>query len=476
MAFTELSFLFFVALFVLVYRACGCRWQVLLVASFLYYALYDVRAFFYLFTAILTTYFAGKVLYERKSRPLLFFTLAVNFALLSLVKFTDLSAFTIAIPLGISFYTFQATSYAIDLYRKKYPPADSLWKYALYLSFFPQIVQGPISRYDAIEADLYRREARSDWFSKGLLLLLYGYFKKLIIANRASVVVAGIFDHPDEFGGGFIFVAIMFYSIQIYSDFSGGIDIARGVAYLFGVELSENFKRPFFATSLTDFWRRWHITLGAWMRDYVFFPLSLTKLFGAINKKSRRLLGRHGGKVLTLTISTYIVYLLIGIWHGGGFNFIAFGLYNGTLISLSLLFEKRFKAIKKALHIDDRSVSYRIFQVLRTTFLVFVGRYFTRSGSLSQAMFLLSKTLCDFTFRHGNFGVEPKDFLIIVLAFFVVAVISFMQEKGVDITERILCCKTPVKAGFLLATMAAILYFGIYAQGYTAVEFIYRNY
>ena len=156
MAFTELSFLLFVALFVVIYRVVGCKWQVLLAASLLYYALYDIRAFFYLFTAIFTTYFAGKILYKTKNKALLFATLAVNFGLLSLVKFTDLSAFKIAIPLGISFYTFQATSYIIDLYRKKYPPADNLLKYALYLSFFPQIVQGPISRYDAISADLSR--------------------------------------------------------------------------------------------------------------------------------------------------------------------------------------------------------------------------------------------------------------------------------------------------------------------------------
>lgn len=476
MAFTELSFLLFVALFVVIYRVVGCKWQVLLAASLLYYALYDIRAFFYLFTAIFTTYFAGKILYKTKSKALLFATLAVNFGLLSLVKFTDLSAFKIAIPLGISFYTFQATSYIIDLYRKKYPPADNLLKYALYLSFFPQIVQGPISRYDAISEDLYRAEADSLSFSRGLLLMLYGYFKKLLIANRAALVVSGIFDHPEDFGGGFVFIAIIFYSIQIYCDFSGGIDIARGVAYLFGVELSENFKRPFFATSLTDFWRRWHITLGAWMRDYVFFPLSLTKTFGTINKKSRRILGRHGGKVLTLTISTYIVYLLIGIWHGGGFNFIAFGLYNGTLISLSLLFERRFNAVKKALSIDDQKAPYRAFQVIRTSFLVFIGRYFTRSGSFSQAIFMLKKTLRDFSFRHGDFGVEPKDFAVIGLAFLVVAVISSIQERGVDVTERILSAKMPVKAALIFGAMAVILYFGVYAQGYRSVEFIYRNY
>lgn len=476
MAFTEISFLFFVALTLIIYRILGNKWQVLLIASFLYYGLYDERAFLYLLTAILTTYLGGIFLYKHKNRLVLFLVLLINFGMLFLVKFTDISVFKITIPLGISFYTFMATSYTIDLYRRKYQPQNNIFKYALYLSFFPHIVQGPISRYDEISDGLYNKSTSSEFFSKGLLLVLYGYFKKLLIADRAAILVGKVFASPDEFSGVFVFVAIIFYSIQIYCDFSGGIDIARGIAYLFGVELEENFKRPFFAESISDFWRRWHTTLGSWMRDYVFFPLSLTKLFGTINKKSRKILGRHGGKVLTLTISTYVVYFLIGIWHGGGFNFIAFGFYNGTLISLALLFEKRFEKIKKALRINDESFLYRVFKIIRTTFLVFIGRYFTRSAGLRQALHMMKKTIIDTNFRYGDFGLQRLDFIIIALCFLAVAIISILQEKEIDLTEKFVNSNKLLTSTFLILTMFLIVYFGVYSKNYVSVEFIYRNY
>lgn len=476
MAFTEISFLFFVALTLIIYRILGNKWQVLLIASFLYYGLYDERAFLYLLTAILTTYLGGIFLYKHKNRLVLFLVLLINFGMLFLVKFTDISVFKITIPLGISFYTFMATSYTIDLYRRKYQPQNNIFKYALYLSFFPQIVQGPISRYDEISDGLYNKSTSSELFSKGLLLVIYGYFKKLLIADRAAILVGKVFASPDEFSGVFVFVAIIFYSIQIYCDFSGGIDIARGIACLFGVELEENFKRPFFAESISDFWRRWHTTLGSWMRDYVFFPLSLTKLFGTINKKSRKILGRHGGKVLTLTISTYVVYFLIGIWHGGGFNFIAFGFYNGTLISLALLFEKRFEKIKKALRINDESFLYRVFKIIRTTFLVFIGRYFTRSAGLRQALHMMKKTIVDTNFRYGDFGLQRLDFIIIALCFLAVAIISILQEKEIDLTEKFVNSNKLLTSTFLILTMLLIIYFGVYSKNYVSVEFIYRNY
>lgn len=476
MAFTEINFLFFVALTLIIYRILGNKWQVLLIASFLYYGLYDERAFLYLLTAILTTYLGGIFLYKHKNRLVLFLVLLINFGMLFLVKFTDISVFKITIPLGISFYTFMATSYTIDLYRRKYQPQNNIFKYALYLSFFPQIVQGPISRYDEISDGLYNKSTSSELFSKGLLLVLYGYFKKLLIADRAAILVGKVFASPDEFSGVFVFIAIIFYSIQIYCDFSGGIDIARGIACLFGVELEENFKRPFFAESISDFWRRWHTTLGSWMRDYVFFPLSLTKLFGTINKKSRKILGRHGGKVLTLTISTYVVYFLIGIWHGGGFNFIAFGFYNGTLISLALLFEKRFEKIKKALRINDESFLYRVFKIIRTTFLVFIGRYFTRSAGLRQALHMMKKTIVDTNFRCGDFGLQRLDFIIIALCFLAVAIISILQEKEIDLTENFVNSNKLLTSTFLILTMLLIIYFGVYSKNYVSVEFIYRNY
>lgn len=476
MAFTEIEFLFFVAICAFMYRVTRFKWQFLLMASFIYYGLYDIRAFAYLLITIVTTFVGGNLVYKNKSKFLVFVVLLINFGMLSIVKFTDFTKFSLVIPLGISFYIFQSTSYVIDLYRKKYEPQKNIFKYALFVSFFPQIVQGPISRYDEISPMLYNDEANSFDFSHGLLLILYGYFKKLVIADRAAVLVGNVFSNSDYYSGLFVFVAIIFYSVQIYCDFSGGIDIARGVAYLFGIRLTENFKRPFLSTSIGDFWRRWHTTLGSWMRDYVFYPLSFTKLFAYINKKSRKVMGRRAGKFLTLTISTYVVYLIIGIWHGAGLNFIAFGFYNGTIISLSLIFERTFNKWKKALHITKDNKVYHAFQVIRTALLVFLGRYFTRSENLHQALHLLKKTFVDMTFRYTDFGLTNKDLIVILFAVIVVMFISALQEKEVNITEKILNKSAAFQGLFILVSVVVILYFGVFDKGYTAVDFIYRNY
>ncbi len=476
MAFTEIEFLFFVAICAFMYRVTRFKWQFLLMASFIYYGLYDIRAFAYLLITIVTTFVGGNLVYKNKSKFLVFVVLLINFGMLSIVKFTDFTKFSLVIPLGISFYIFQSTSYVIDLYRKKYEPQKNIFKYALFVSFFPQIVQGPISRYDEISPMLYNDEANSFDFSHGLLLILYGYFKKLVIADRAAVLVGNVFSNSDYYSGLFVFVAIIFYSVQIYCDFSGGIDIARGVAYLFGIRLTENFKRPFLSTSIGDFWRRWHTTLGSWMRDYVFYPLSFTKLFAYINKKSRKVMGRRAGKFLTLTISTYVVYLIIGIWHGAGLNFIAFGFYNGTIISLSLIFERTFNKWKKTLHITKDNKVYHAFQVIRTALLVFLGRYFTRSENLHQALHLLKKTFVDMTFRYTDFGLTNKDLIVILFAVIVVMFISAFQEKEVNITEKILNKSAAFQGLFILVSVVVILYFGVFDKGYTAVDFIYRNY
>lgn len=187
-------------------------------------------------------------------------------------------------------------------------------------------------------------------------------------------------------------------------------------------------------------------------------------------------MGRRAGKFLTLTISTYVVYLIIGIWHGAGLNFIAFGFYNGTIISLSLIFERTFNKWKKTLHITKDNKVYHAFQVIRTALLVFLGRYFTRSENLHQALHLLKKTFVDMTFRYTDFGLTNKDLIVILFAVIVVMFISAFQEKEVNITEKILNKSAAFQGLFILVSVVVILYFGVFDKGYTAVDFIYRNY
>lgn len=224
------------------------------------------------------------------------------------------------------------------------------------------------------------------------------------------------------YGGAVIALGILFYCIQLYCDFSGGIDITRGVARMFGIDMTLNFRRPLFSTSLTDYWRRWHITLGAWMRDYVFYPLAFSKPFGKLGKWARKHFKGMMGKICATSTATFIVYLIIGIWHGANFRYIAFGLWNGILITASLLMERRFLSWKEKLHINDKSTGWRIFMTVRTFGLVFIGRYFTRAPRLKTVFTLLGTTVLhphfsEFTSVVPTLGLGISDFIIILSAF-----------------------------------------------------------
>lgn len=335
MAFTSMQFVMFLVLAVAVYYLTPkrYRWVTLLVVNYVFYYFAGVKYFVYLFATTISTYIATMKLgnmaaenkaaynavkaeldrdgkkawkadFTKKKRRVLVPTLVFNFGILAVLKYSgfvsenlnalfakisapvELPVFHFLLPLGISFYTFQTMGYLIDVYREKVAPEKNIGKLALFISFFPTIVQGPIGRFQHLSKQLFEGNDFSYERTKfGVQLMLWGAFKKLVIADRASVLVDNVFGFPDTFGGTYVAVVALVYCIQLYGDFSGGIDIATGAAQIFGVDLEKNFERPYLATSIPDFWRRWHITLGAWFRDYVFYPLSLSKFFTKVGKK-----------------------------------------------------------------------------------------------------------------------------------------------------------------------------------------------
>ena len=226
MSFTSFTFIVFLLCSFIVFKTTKYKWQALLLISLAYYASFSVKAFVYLIFVILSTYFSAIYLEKHKNKFVLTLALILNFGMLSLVKFTKVNIFENFIPLGISFYIFMASGYVIDVYRAKYEAQKNIFKYSLFVSFFPQMMQGPISRYDDISHGLYNDDSSATDISYGLMLILYGFFKKLVIADRAAVFVNKVFTEPDLYSGIFVFIAIIFYSIQIYCDFSGGIDVA----------------------------------------------------------------------------------------------------------------------------------------------------------------------------------------------------------------------------------------------------------
>lgn len=492
MNFFSLSFLVLLAVSLALYYLLPgkLQWIVLLCASLLFYAWGGAAVLLYLAFTVMTNYAAGLVIGEKDlggavKRAALITALLLNFGLLYLLKYQGswIQGAGVVMPVGISFYMFQSAGYLIDCYRGKYPPETNLARFALFVSFFPQIIQGPISRFDALAPQF--REVHSfsaDNMRFGLQRMLWGYLKKLVLADRAAVLVGTVFQNCENYGGAVYAVAILFYCIQLYCDFSGGIDITLGAAQLFGITLPENFRRPIFAVSLADYWRRWHITLGTWMRDYVFYPLALSRPLGNLGRYIRTHWNARAGKILSTAVATFVVYFIIGLWHGTGVRYVFYGFWNGSIITLSLLLTGVFDQTKKRLHIQADSAGFHVFQLLRTMFIVFLGRFITRSPSLATAFQMIAKTFTAPDFAQlgtgvlGRLGLETADYIVIACGMAVLLAVEWKQEKGTAV--RAALAQQPAFLQWLCIALplAALVFLGIYSGNSVAAQFIYQQF
>lgn len=521
MSFTSSLFVFFLLGLTVLYYLTPGRWQwlVLLVGSYGFYMAGGVKTVVYLLFTTLTTYAAALLLgrlnehradapeegkkewleqLKRRKQLVVAAACLANFGLLYILKywnftaealtnlsggFVSLPAIDLLMPLGISFYMFQSIGYVVDCYRGKYPPERSLLRYALFISFFPQVIQGPISRFDQLGHQLTAPHPfRAENLRDGMELVMWGYFKKLVIADRAAIVVNTVFDHYPAYSGSVIAFAVFFYSIQLYCDFSGGIDITRGAAKMLGIDLADNFARPIFATSLAEYWRRWHITLGSWMKDYVFYSLTLSKPFLKLGKFTRRKIGGKLGKVIPTSAATFVVYLVIGIWHGANFRYIFYGLWNGAIITSSLLLSAHYLALREKLGIAEDSRALRVFRMARTWLLVFLGRYITRAPRLLASFSMLWATVS----RPGisdlwngtllSLGLPGGDFIVVFLAMAVVLVVEYFQEKGVRIRETLSRQSFALQWLVVFLSLVILLLFGIMRGSYISSEFIYKQF
>jgi len=532
MNFTSITFLLFILVVFIIYFFVNKRrqWVVLLIASYAFYLFSDIRMVLFLIITTTSIFYAGlkleqtnsdfnKILAEGgnaltreqknqyksinnvKKTKILLIILMINFGILAILKYFNffalnvnflLSQFSIdmsiptlrlLLPLGISFYTFQSAGYIIDVYRGKVHADTNIAKFALFVSFFPQIVQGPISRYDSLAHQLFDTH-KFDYIRVkfGLQLILWGFFKKMVIADRLALGVDLIFNNFEQFEGITIFFGAVLYSIQVYCDFSGGIDIARGIAEIMGINLTNNFNHPFFATSLEDYWRRWHITLGSWMRDYIFYPLSLSKTFTKLGKVSRKILGRYLGKLFPTFLAMQITFLIVGIWHGPQWKFVAFGLYYGFLIFSGILLKPVITQVIAKFHIKTECFSWRLFKITGTLMIVCIGRYFSRADSLKDALRMLKRTfsafnpwvLFDGTFL--NLGLDIKDINLLLISIITLFVVEIFQEKGVFLRQKISEQNLVFRWSIYITAIFAILIFGVYGIGYEGSDFIYKGF
>ena len=446
-----------------------------------------------------------------KKRWIMALCLILNFGILAFLKYynffagslndllgsvrIDFSAPTLKLflPLGISFYTFQSMGYIVDVYREKVKPQTNPFKFLLFVSFFPQIIQGPISNYEQLGHQLFEgHDFDFTRFKHGSQLILWGFFKKLVIADRAVVAINAVTATPqgyNKYSGTTLTFTILLYAFQLYADFSGGIDISRGVAQLFGIDLIDNFKRPYFSKSINEYWRRWHISLGAWMKDYIFNPLAISSAFLNASKKMRGTrfgktkAGSHIAKVLPTAFASLIVFLVVGIWHGASYKYVAFGLWNGVIIMISTLMQPLFDGVTDKLHINRKNFFFRLFQMIRTFIVVLVGYVFDVAPSFKQGMMTISRFFTDQSITRGKtellkLGITWKDYILLGVCVIVIWIVSMIQEKHSDTTIREMLDKKPFILRFIVffLLIMAVIVFGIYGSGYAASDFVYMQF
>lgn len=468
MSLISMEFLIFVAVGVIGYYLIPKKWQWvwLLLFSYIYYASTGFKFTFFILYATLVTYGAGMLMYKvqtdgkndihhkKKKKSILVLALILDFGMLAVLKYTNFAIENInaildtvihvnnlLLPLGISFYTFQSAGYLLDVYWGKCKPERNPFRFALFVSFFPQILQGPIGRYSRLAHQLFEPHAFDRvQAERALQLILWGFFKKLVIAETAAVFVNTIFDEYQSYPGLALF-GVLGYSIQLYGDFSGGMDVVMGVAGLFGIQMDENFKRPYFAVSITDFWHRWHITLGTWMKDYVFYPLSLSKGMNKFGTFAKKTFGKTYGRAMPICAANLFVFFIVGVWHGPAWHFIVYGLYNGLIIAFSGLMAQNYRKWKKKLHVNDKSAAFRVFQIVRTFLLVNISWFFDRASTIPQALQMMKNAVTCFTpakLLDISVGVAGTSYgrlalAILVISCIVLFIVSFLQERGVKI-------------------------------------------
>lgn len=411
-------------------------------AGLVIYAGYGIPGLAYILAATALSYLAGRLI--PKHRWVMPVSVALNALVLLLVKLQPVTGMEFAAPLGISYFTLQIIGYNVDVYRGKYAPERNLLRYGLYVTYLPHIFLGPIEGYASFRSAVFENRRFSwDGISGGAARALWGLFKKLAIAARAGVLVSAISADPEQFRGAYALAAMVLYSVQLYADFSGGIDIVLGVSRMLGIRLSENFDAPYFSESFQEFWRRWHITLGAWLREYIYIPLG----------------GNRKGKARKL-LNSIVTFLVSGAWHG--IHYLLWGLINGIFVSCGEKFKTKWKTLNRGATFLLVSILWSFFVWPDTmTALRMIGSLFT-------------------TFNYGAFfagigalGLELGEGIVLIAAVLVLWGYDVFRQR---IRERFYGLCPAGRLAVIGVIALVVLVFGMYGIGFNAEAFIYSRF
>lgn len=530
MLFTSYEFAGFLLILFLLYYLIPSKhqWRLLLLFNYLFYLASGWKNCIFIVITTVTTYIVAKKidrLHSRQAEYLklhrqemskeerklykesikskqwryLLFCLFLNFGILAILKYTNfaianansflrlagssrqLGFVNFLLPLGISFYTFMTMGYLIDVYRKKYPAEQNLGKLALFISFFPQLIQGPISRFDGLKKTLFS-EHRFAWneISFGLQRILWGYFKKVVIADRILIGVTTIIKDTENYQGIYVFVGMMFYALQLYADFTGGIDITIGIAQILGIKVKENFIRPYFSKNITEYWRRWHISLGSWFTEYIFYPVSVCQPMLDFSKFARKHFGDYVGKRMPVYVASIAVWFTTGIWHGASWNFVVWGLLNCLVIIVSQECQPLYRKFHKRFAVDH-TFGYRLFQVVRTVLLMSSLRMLDcyRDVPLTFRMFgdmlFHSRISQLFDGRLMTLGLSIYDYIVLFLGLLLLILVSLAGRNG-SVREKLAQKPLVLRFCVIYGLFLCVLILGAYGVGYDASQFIYNQF
>lgn len=492
MLFNSIHFMLFFPIVTLMYFLITpkVRWVWLLISSYYFYMCWNPKYAILMGFSTIVTYFSGilisnansiknEVKREKVKVIFVILSLVINLGILFFFKyyeffFYNLSrvfsivniniiypTFDIILPVGISFYTFQALSYTIDVYRGDVEVEKNLGKYALFVSFFPQLLAGPIQK----SKDLLKQFDNTYSFEyvrvkNGLLLMLWGLFQKMVVADRAAILVNTVYNSPSKYSGLHIIIATVFFAVQIYCDFASYSNIAIGAAKVMGFQLTNNFAQPYLSTSIKEFWRRWHISLGSWFRDYLYIPLG----------------GNRRGKLRTY-INIMIVFLCSGLWHGASINFVIWGGLHGMYQIIGDILRPIKDRVIRRFNIKDNVFSFKLMQVIINFILVDFAWIFFKASSFSSAKIIIRNLFIfnPWVLIDGSIftlGLEKKDFLVVSLAIFVVVIIDLLQSK-INLLEAFSEQNVLFRWGAYISILLIIIIFGSYGPAYSAQQFIY---
>lgn len=406
------------------------------------YAGYGLPGLCYLAAATVLSY--GTALLTPRLRPMMWVSVAANALMLVLLKLQPVTGMELISAMGVSYFSLQLISYNVDVWKGKYPPERNLYRFALYVTYLPHLFIGPIERYDRFAPAMFQnRRMTVDGFFHGGARALWGLIKKLVIASRLGVVIGTVSAQPQSFTGAYALAAMLLYSFQLYSDFSGGMDIVLGVSQMLGMPLSENFDTPYFSRSFQEFWRRWHITLGSWLRDYVYIPLG----------------GNRKGK-LRKYLNLVITFLVSGLWHG--VQYLLWGLFNGIFVCFGTRLQTKWKTL-------DRIVTFLLISLLWSFFiwpdaltaLKMVGSVFT---TFNYAAFFTTV---------GTLGLTGADWIILGAA--------LLLLWGYDLWHKALWQwfdrrHVALRTAFVCTLGLLVMLFGMYGIGFNAAAFIYSQF